>query len=155
MKKKCQKCKKEFDADAVNFNRNPSKKDGLTTECRSCNKKYCKEYYYKNRDKVNSQNKVRGKIRYEEARLKCLTHYSNGTPQCECCKETKLEFLAINHINGGGNKERKEFKGARSYFEFLVKTDFPDHLNVLCHNCNMALGFYGYCPHNKNICVKG
>jgi hypothetical protein len=19
---------------------------------------------------------------------------------------------------------------------------------VLCHNCNMALGFYGYCPHH-------
>jgi hypothetical protein len=25
-------------------------------------------------------------------------------------------------------------------------TPHPDY-RVLCHNCNTALGFYGYCPH--------
>jgi hypothetical protein len=29
----------------------------------------------------------------------------------------------------------------------LIKNNFPDGFQVLCHNCNMSIGLYGYCPH--------
>jgi hypothetical protein len=36
----------------------------------------------------------------------------------------------------------------------LARNGFPDGYRVLCHNCNMALGQYGYCPHG-NAVAKG
>lgn len=68
--------------------------------------------------------------------------------KCACCEETEIEFLAIDHINGGGGAERKGFKGNTFYWH-LAKTPKRDDLRVLCHNCNMAIGFYGHCPHER------
>lgn len=31
--------------------------------------------------------------------------------------------------------------------EWLKKNDYPKGFQILCHNCNMSKGFYGYCPH--------
>ena len=61
---------------------------------------------------------------------------------------TIYEFLAIDHINGGGNKHRKELKNDKLP-GWLAKNNFPEGFRILCHNCNMALGFYGFCPHQK------
>lgn len=79
-------------------------------------------------------------------RLEVLTHYSNGHPQCACCGEKHLEFLSIDHINGGGNKHRQKEGYARIY-RWLRQHDYPDGYRVLCHNCNQSIGLYGYCPH--------
>jgi hypothetical protein len=29
----------------------------------------------------------------------------------------------------------------------LIKENFPKEYQILCFNCNLALGFFGYCPH--------
>lgn len=83
-------------------------------------------------------------------RLLCLQNYSANIPFCACCGEKEIKFLSIDHINGGGNKHRKTItkngKGG-NISHWLVKNDFPDGFQVLCHNCNMAKGFYGQCPH--------
>ena len=70
---------------------------------------------------------------------------------CECCKEDKIEFLAIDHIEGGGNKHRKELgiNGGWNFCRWLIKNDFPSGYRILCHNCNQSIGWYGYCPHNN------
>jgi len=79
-------------------------------------------------------------------RKECLSHYSNGRPICACCGETKLEFLGIDHVNGGGGKARKE-RGHGNVYASLKAQGYPLGYRVLCHNCNMSIGFYGYCPH--------
>jgi hypothetical protein len=59
-----------------------------------------------------------------------------------------MELLAVDHRNGGGRKERK----TTPIYQILRKIqeeDYPNDYRVLCHNCNSALGFYGYCPHQK------
>jgi len=147
--KKCYKCKQELPLS--DFPKNSGKKDGLGTECRPCRKVYLKSYYAKNREKMIEQNSRRGKERHREARQKVMHHYSGGTMVCGCkgCEESHEEFLTIEHINGGGNKERKEFKGARTFYEYLVKMDYPDGLMVLCYNCNCSKGAFGYCPHER------
>lgn len=82
-------------------------------------------------------------------RLEVLTHYSTTShPTCACCGEPRLDFLVLDHENGGGNQERKKLKKVTSAFYKWVKSQgYPMGYRVLCHNCNMAIGAYGRCPH--------
>jgi hypothetical protein len=83
-------------------------------------------------------------------RLLVLRVYSDGEPACSCCGETRLEFLAIDHIDGGGNLHRKKVGGGGHFYQHLVNEGFPPGYRVLCHNCNLSLGYYGYCPHQES-----
>lgn len=51
----------------------------------------------------------------------------------------------MDHINGGGRQHRKKI--AMRWWEWILQHKFPEGFRVLCHNCNMAIGVYGYCPH--------
>lgn len=68
---------------------------------------------------------------------------------CRCCSESRNEFLAIDHVNGGGNKHRLELEvgGSAGFYTWLKRNGFPPVFQVLCHNCNMARSIYGRCPH--------
>jgi len=143
--KKCAKCHKSKNNSC--FHKNKTKIDGLATECRECCKAYMKKYYAKNKNKLLKQNKENGKQKHAEAKRLCIEHYSNGTNKCCCCGESNPEFLSLNHINGGGRKDRQTFKGARTFCGYLVKNNFPKGINIMCFNCNLSYGFFGYCPH--------
>lgn len=88
-------------------------------------------------------------------RLTCITFYGGVNPKCACCGESIYEFLSIDHINGGGNKHRKEMRsgqtkssfGGATTYRWLINNKFPEGFQVLCHNCNLAKGYYGKCPH--------
>jgi len=64
---------------------------------------------------------------------------------CVCCDETRREFLAIDHVNGGGAEHRREVNG--QVYAWLEKNGYPAGFRILCHNCNMSRGIYGFCPH--------
>lgn len=71
--------------------------------------------------------------------------------RCACCGEEEPKFLSIDHIDGGGAAHRRE-TGVGSGFHFYLwirRNDYPDGLQVLCHNCNSAKGSYGQCPHEE------
>lgn len=57
-------------------------------------------------------------------------------------------FLSLDHINGGGTKERNMTKimGGRLYKKLQHEPVNPD-LQVLCYNCNFAKGNRESCPH--------
>jgi hypothetical protein len=85
---------------------------------------------------------------HRRARFEALSYYSGGEPRCECCNEHRVEFLAIDHIDGKGHIHRDELKKSGSnIYHFLRRNQFPDGYRVLCHNCNQSLGLYRYCPH--------
>lgn len=69
---------------------------------------------------------------------------------CACCGETQYEFLAIDHVHGGGSKEFKE-SGVTTLASVVIREGFPDRFRLLCHNCNMARGLYGACPHEEQV----
>jgi hypothetical protein len=75
-------------------------------------------------------------------RLAAINHYGG---KCACCGETNLEFLAIDHINNDGAEHRRQV--GKMIYRWLRANNYPGGFQVLCHNCNMAKGFYGYCPH--------
>lgn len=82
-----------------------------------------------------------------------LDHYGR---KCACCKDAHIEFLSIDHKNGGGAEHRREhfertgqqLVGAVLY-RWIIKNNFPSSLQVLCMNCNTAKSWHGKCPHEN------
>jgi hypothetical protein len=94
---------------------------------------------------------------HQRLKASVLEHYGIA---CACCGESTYEFLCIDHINGGGNRQRKQFGCNRSFYSWLKRTGYPEGFRTLCHNCNQSLGYNGYCPHQvsldqKNMAARG
>lgn len=121
--------------------------------CKPCNIARNQKYFVSRRKAMKTWRfgnpeivKKRRKRYNDKLRLDALMKYSeSNTPSCACCCILEIKFLAIDHINGHGNKHRKTFKG--TIYSWLRKNNYPKGFQVLCHNCNMATHFYGRCPH--------
>jgi hypothetical protein len=112
-----------------------------------------RRYYSRNHEKAYLDGLSAGKRYRVKVRLEALRAYSKADPICVCCGETTLEFLALDHIDGGGNAHRKSIRptGIVSMYEWARRNGYPPLFQVLCHNCNLAKGFYGRCPHGGYI----
>jgi len=84
--------------------------------------------------------------RYAQIRRDVMCHYGGPEPKCNCCGEWRYEFLALDHINGGGSAEKREF-GSRGRWRQIQLAGYPPSYQVLCHNCNQAKHILGVCPH--------
>ena len=175
--KKCTRCKLEFDV--TNFQIDRGRHDGRQSNCRACMSemqrtrnakrtatyqapagfKWCScchsdlevHFFGVEKGRPDGLAYVCKKCkcsRYQDLRLEILKRYSKDVPFCACCGEKHLEFLSIDHINGGGAEHRRQLKEATIY-RWLKRNGYPEGYRVLCHNCNQALGHYGYCPHQK------
>ena len=108
------------------------------------------------RENTNEKNKIK--------RLKILKKYSknlsnSNIPCCRCCGlNNYTDFLAIDHITGRKDMDSdpeliqlgysSKLKGKKLH-NWLIKHNFPKGFQILCHNCNLAKGFYGKCPHER------
>lgn len=118
---------------------------GTTTKCRGCKREYDKKRHTDRRDEFIARMRERDR----RIRRRILERYGGPKPACACCGEARYEFLAIDHIKGGGGKERREKGSGTRFYYWLIKSGFPEGYRVLCHNCNLALGIYGFCPHDR------
>ena len=99
-------------------------------------------------DACKEHSNAKGKVWRDKIKLEVLSHY--GGSFCSCCGESHLEFLSIDHIEGGGKKHQQSRVNTgqtRWLYQWLRKNGFPPGYRVLCFNCNCARGFLGYCPH--------
>lgn len=107
-------------------------------------KEYHRRWHFSHRDIIL--------IKQKEYRLKrkieALKKYSSGKVECSCCREQTVEFLSIDHTNGGGTSHRRSLNSTDIY-AWLLKNNYPGGFRVLCHNCNQAIGHYGKCPHKR------
>lgn len=105
---------------------------------------YAKKTYWKDIEKTRKYAKEKSVRLRQEA----IQKYGG---RCACCGEDRYEFMAVDHINGGGNKERRDKKvgGGSNFYRYLKSNGWPSGYRILCHNCNHSLGSYGYCPHEK------
>ena len=71
-------------------------------------------------------------------KIQVLEHYGNGKLACVKCGFLDIRALTIDHINGGGNAERKRLNrtGLRIYV-WLKNQGFPSGYQTLCMNCQM------------------
>ena len=99
-------------------------------------KEYWKSYYKKNRKK-----RIRA-VRKSQLnnKMKVFKKYSNGKIKCEICENNDMDVLTLDHINGGGNKHRRELGGSNfcggTFYTWIIKNNYPDGFRVLCRNCN-------------------
>ena len=124
--KLCRQCHREQPLSAFHLDRHGGK-HGRQGRCRSCKKLQMADYH-------------RG------TRMRVLAHYSAGSMQCACCAENEVEFLGIDHMHNDGAQHRREVRPSAIY-RWLIKHRFPPGIQILCHNCNLAKGFYRACPH--------
>ena len=101
-------------------------------------RKWWKEWYSKNKDELLPVlNRKKWAIKRE-----VLTHYGNGKLACVKCGFEDLRALTIDHINGGGRKERMEAgngldRGGVSFYRWLRKKHYPPEYQTLCMNCQL------------------
>lgn len=151
-KKWCNKCQQLLPMTQEFFFVDKLKLDQYLAYCRKCRVKLEKSYRFGKRKRW-------GEAKYDRAitysahylrqiRYEALKEYGG---RCMCCDETRTEFLVFDHINNGGNKHRREIrKTAAGIAQWLRINGYPKRgFRLLCHNCNSARGFYGYCPHER------
>jgi hypothetical protein len=122
---------KEMENDKRRYQRDRTKRA-------AANKKWNDSHRELLRERANAKNR--------EIRKDVLKHYGD---RCACCGETEPKFLAIDHINGRGDKNNRDKRVTASFYRWIQKNDYPKDLQILCHNCNCAKGFYGECPHQS------
>ncbi len=140
--KTCVRCKAPFPATPDYFHRDRNRPDGLQSYCKSCRNSHQMVY---DRNLILKTSTAYAR----RLRLQVLEAYGGTPPSCACCGVAHLEFLAIDHVGGGGNAHRKAIGATKpiDMCRWLKRNGFPPGFRVLCHNCNSALGHYGYCPH--------
>ncbi len=109
---------------------------------------WCKECAYMAQVAWREHNKEKYQKYHKEHRLKTrkkvLQAYGD---ECKCCGENTPKFLAFDHINNDGKEHRKTVGSGNAMYLFLIKKGYPDDIQILCHNCNLAKTYYGRCPH--------
>lgn len=148
--RRCTRCENVYPATFEFFHYRTRKRQSFDSHCRKCKREIHDRWAEQNRQYLRN----RAEAIRRKNRLTALQHYSNGDPACVCCGEQRLPFLALDHIEGGGNKHRKEVGRGGTFFVWLARAGYPPGYRVLCHNCNWAMGVYGRCPHEDERAVK-
>jgi hypothetical protein len=113
---------------------------GLEIRCNGCGKPP---------ERIDAAEANRANVRRWARKLKSEMIAAYGG-QCACCGERSIEFLTLDHINGGGRKHREELGGGNAIARDLKRRGWPkDGYRLLCANCNSALAWFGYCPHRR------
>jgi hypothetical protein len=90
----------------------------------------------------------RTKENNRQRRIHVLIHYGGDPPKCACCGESNINFLTIDHINGGGTKHTQQVGPGDTLIRWIVKNDYPNMFQILCYNCNCGRAKHnGICPH--------
>lgn len=162
----CRSCRADKLETEFHKNKNFPDRNNRQTYCKECAKAYYNSpkgqeailtYRLATRDYRLKDLSTRYHTKYkqirEDSKYKALCYYSlSTTPSCQCCGEESLEFLTLDHIEGGGNNHRKII-GSDIYY-WITKNNYPEGFRTLCMNCNFSFGIRGYCPHNLPVNIK-
>ena len=85
---------------------------------------------------------------YEQLRREFVEAYGG---RCACCGESEMAFLCLDHIGGGGAKDRATTGGKNvGVVRRLRREGWPKvGYRILCANCNTATSRGRTCPHDK------
>lgn len=117
-------------------------------------KKRHREYQFKNKDKHAEYHKKRN----AEKRREVLLHYSDSIDiQCKCCETKVLDFLTLDHINGGGRQHRLATTHSTvGYLHTLHEQTgkWLEGFQVLCMNCNWYKHLNGECSIENHSAIS-
>ena len=145
--KRCSRCERSLPK--IEFQARKRSVDGLDYWCRDCKKIYM--YYYYHREGGKERRVEQDKINHRVLKREVMGAYGGD---CQCCGESELMFLTIDHINQDGANHRRELGPSMLGFRFyrwLKQQGFPPGYQVLCYNCNCgSFRNGGICPHKQN-----
>jgi len=165
--KTCNHCKRELEE--TEFSRNQSR-------CRDCSRSYRErkklepdyrakrhekwaESYYGDIENHRENGRDRAKSRRKKLRLEFINEYGG---KCDCCGETEVAFLCLEHKNGDGGEHRRRLcpsRGSRGGNPYTLLEDMKlrgwpkDDYTILCYNCNNAKAKLGICPHRNSSAI--
>lgn len=89
----------------------------------------------------------RSKDRDLSLKKEVFEHYGGLVCACIGCGIHNINVLELDHINGGGNAERKTVGSGKTFYKYLKKNKYPAGYRVLCANCNKGRWVHGgECP---------
>jgi hypothetical protein len=164
--KRCCRCKQV--KSLAQFSSNRSRQDRLDIQCRECNRERTREKKARHlaeekctdcglpigsspsRWRCNNCRirPTHGTWGSRNIRQQVFRAYAGDAPCCACCGQSAVEFLTLDHVNGGGRAHRR-LTSNQGVYHRLRRNGFPPGFRILCFNCNMARGFYGRCPHER------
>ena len=126
-------------------------KSGLGDRCKEKLRLRARTPQYKQVQHVYREG--RGHSWYKEVRKKNHQQHRIATleaygKRCQCCGETQLEFLTIDHILGW--RATLAPRSGNRLYRWLRNNSYPEGFQVLCWNCNCAKGIMGGCPHRTS-----
>lgn len=158
----CTPCRREYERERRAAD--PEARNAYAREWRQKNWDAAKKAQYKWRE----ENPETWKANCKRWRDKYLNDYMREKRQtnrdlvfahygevCACCGESERMFLSIDHINNDGAEHRRSLKGqigkgGSSFFDWLVRKNFPSGFQTLCRNCNWGKHVNGgTCPHQS------
>ena len=163
--KTCPRCKEEQKVEEFYW-KTRKLPSGVTkkyryTYCKSCAKQQRKDQRKADPEKDNAMRlkwkkanpertrELNKKSRKKMAKIekkKLLDAYGG---KCECCGETDPHFLTLEHKNGVPDHHKINGRRKSHVYKLVEQEGYPDDYCLLCYNCNMAKGNYGFCPHDK------
>jgi hypothetical protein len=118
----------------------PSTKGRSRRVCIPCERKRNKKWVGENRGYVNKY----ARNRRHDAKITVIQHYSpDGICQCKespCwhkgrCNVADMDVLSLDHIKGGGNKQRKKTGNGSETYLWVIRHNFPKGFRIFCENC--------------------
>ena len=122
----------------------------LLNTCKMCNSEYTMKRY-RERCAVDpafyERSLAKEKARHHTYVQLVFDHYGR---ECECCGETEMKFLTVDHIKEIRSYKQRTEMGHNWMYRWLVKNNFPPGYRILCSNCNFGRSRNGgVCPHQE------
>jgi len=101
-------------------------------ECNKNRKEYMREYRIENKEKIRQKDREC----HQRLKIEVLTHYGQGRLRCvRCGFDDDFHALSLDHIDGGGEEDRRKFGAGVSFFYYLRRNNYPTGFQTLCMNC--------------------
>ena len=135
--KQCTRCDTVQDIEC--FGPSKKTKDGKRSCCKTCEVANTKRWLAKNPGYLAERN--------QKLRIELIAAYGG---KCACCGESQYEFMSLDHIANGRGNPADRSEPSYVLWGRLRREGWPQgEFQILCHNCNLAKGFYGACPHGS------
>lgn len=137
--RRCSRCHEA--KDESEFHRDVTQAHGLSSQCKVCRREVARDRYAASPLALARRREVRARLKRE-----VIAAYGG---ECACCGEGTYEFLTVDHVGGWGAEHRRVVgEGTGNIYRWLKNNGFPKGIfQLLCWNCNCAMGVHGYCPH--------
>lgn len=109
-------------------------------------REYSVNYYWQHREHCLEM----ARARRQRAIADVIAAYGG---KCQCCGETEINFLTVDHINGcTKDQRRQEAYHGDGMWGHLRRNNYPTGYQILCYNCNLGRALNGgICPHHDPI----